>query len=88
VVRDTDPQVVADALDESARRLWSRVERGVLRDKYAPDFARVPATDDAGTPEYILTWTRIDEGVPPADAWRGFARRLQSFRSSGHLPSP
>ncbi len=88
VVRDADPQMVADAFDESARRLWSRVERGVLRDKYAPDFARVPAIDDAGTPEYILTWTRIDADAASTDAWRAFAQRLQSFRSSGHLPSP
>ena len=48
----------------------------------------IEPTDDAGTPEYILTWTRIGANVPPADAWRAFAQRLQSFRSSGHLPPP
>ncbi len=88
VVRDTDPQAVAHAFDESAMRLWNRVERLVLRDEYAPDFARVPSADAAGTPEYILTWTRINEGTPPAEAWRDFARRLQSLRKRGHLPPP
>ncbi len=88
VVRDSDPQAVADAFDESARKLWNRVDRLILRDKYAPDFARVSPTAAADTPEYILTWTRIDEGVPPADTWRHFAQRLQSFRANGHLPPP
>jgi arabinofuranosyltransferase len=88
VLRQADPQAVADELSTWAEKPWNHREHPELRNQYAPDFARVPSTDVAGTPEYVLTWTRIDANVPPADAWRDFAQRLESLRTTGHLPPP
>lgn len=88
MLRQADPQAVANELDKWAEKLWNRGDHLELRSKYVPDFARVPSTDARNTPEYILTWTRIDTGTSPAEAWRDFARRLESFREFGHLPPP
>lgn len=88
LVRHADPRVIADAFDKSAKRLWARVQRLKLRNKYAPDFVRVGPADTTGAIEYILTWRRIDPGIPPAKAWETFTQRMEAFRRNGHLPPP
>ena len=88
IVRNRDAGVVASELEKYGRKQWSHTDEAILRERYTPDFARVPPTGDDDTPEYIFTLTRIDPGAPPAQAHGDFFARLRKLRVEGHLPLP
>lgn len=88
VVRDRDARRAADELEQYARKTWSHTEEALLRERYAPDFARMPTTGGSDAPEYVFTLTRLKPGVQSQEARSAFFARLQKLRTEGHLPAP
>ena len=85
VVEDTDSRAIAAACILESRKLREGFADLQLHLRYVIDFARVPTGDPGGTPRYLITWTRIADGVDPQTAWRDFEQRMRELLQGQHF---
>ena len=78
VVPAADPRAVINTCLQQAQALRTEQGRTPLLRDYVVDFARVLREDHAEH-QYVLTWTRIAEGVEPRAAWGELERRLRAL---------
>ena len=78
VVTENDPRVFAGICKREERALRNEPPRLQLDRQYVVDFERLPDTA-AKEQNYIITWTRIADGVTPQAAWADFQQRLRQL---------
>jgi len=76
--------VLSNCVQQGQALRLEQAQLPALRD-YVVDFAGV-ASKEYGAHHYIVTWTRIAEGVEPSAAWKEFERRLSALQAGE--PSP
>jgi len=86
IVQGTDPRVVVNACLQQAQALRRGATQLPLLRNYVVDFAGVPSKE-YGAHQYLVTWTRIAEGMEPPAAWEEFERRLSALHA-GELSQP
>jgi hypothetical protein len=88
VVQEASHEKVANACRWYARLLREAHQEVPVDHLYVADFVRVPTADARDQPQYLITWTRIAEGVDWRDAWEAFDKRVSALEHNGYLPLP
>jgi len=78
VIKSANGSMLINACRREAAMMRSSEASSPIQHFYVVDFALVPADEPENDPQYIITWTRIPDGVDYRKSWADLERRLRA----------